>query len=632
MSADCANAMSEKPLFLSPQGVELQNMPASQKPSTEALVHEASVHEASLHEDSLHEALSRPPRPEWRSRSVKKKYSIFVLFLDVAIIITIIALERISVARNGIAVLPSMSPSEPSLEWHQVIWTKGLLWTTFPTFLMALYRLAWDSIVTGAADREPFVELNKSRTSASDARHTILLDYRSHPSFSRWLVAIRLGHYVLGAGMLLNLLLSIALVPLSAHLFVASMVHIQSPTTVNFTQQFDSTVLSINTSSNGASIPFVNYETVIDAASASLVHGARLPPWITPEYAFEPFQSRFIRGPNSENITVNASAFSGYLDCRIIERPDVILEIVGGTLSVQIYDRGCAVPAIKVAFGDGQKSVIYAESWSTNLCEKRTGASRIGAILGPNLGNFSIVSCIPSYWKTQGSLTVSFREQNDPEIIRFDPIQGSETLLDGSIYADLQYGLSTYKVFDPTNQFIADDFGRFIYEHLKRKLGSSTERNDSITKSAMEEVFSQLISFVNSQIFIRPRLSAPANALLSSPVTKLLVVKPIAYIIVGFLILVLICNACIIWRTETERSILREEPASLLGYAGVLDGSDITQFVADFRARHPEVDDMAGFVEKNYTCDRAKCYLDEISQKITLEGLVERKAPETNYV
>ena len=95
-----------------------------------------------------------PELPEWKSWTVRKPWTIFVLILDIAIVVVIFVLQRLSATQNGIAKVPATSVSSlsnPSVSG--IVSNAGLLWTTLPSFLMGLNRLAWDSIISGATDR-----------------------------------------------------------------------------------------------------------------------------------------------------------------------------------------------------------------------------------------------------------------------------------------------------------------------------------------------------------------------------------------------------------------------------------------------------------------------------------------------
>ena len=75
--------------------------------------------------------------------------------------------------------------------------------------------------------------------------------------------------------------------------------------------------------------------------------------------------------------------------------------------------------------------------------------------------------------------------------------------------------------------------------------------------------------------------------------------------------------------TQQDYSILQEERIGLLGHAALLGESDVSRFVSTFRQRHPNVYGMRDFVEEKYTVVSFKCYLDDHSGIILVEGSAE---------
>src|ERR1700712_3153055 len=121
---------------------------------------------------------------EWKSWTLRRAWTPVFLILDIAIITGILTLDKISRSRNGIAdVTPASSTSLSDFSVSRALSEAGLLWTALPSFLMALYRLIWESIVSAAASRQPYVELRKSKKQARGAGCSIMLDYQSYSSF-----------------------------------------------------------------------------------------------------------------------------------------------------------------------------------------------------------------------------------------------------------------------------------------------------------------------------------------------------------------------------------------------------------------------------------------------------------------
>ncbi|OCL06517.1 hypothetical protein AOQ84DRAFT_365734 [Glonium stellatum] len=107
---------------------------------------------------------------------------------------------------------------------------------------------------------------------------------------------------------------------------------------------------------------------------------------------------------NSGNMTANTNAYSAYLDCQAVSPSEYSATYdpsIRGFTTIQMNDRGCQVSqrfavANSTAIGSdysriGIFSGLYSESASSKLV------------------NLSVISCIPSYWRTYGSLAISLR-------------------------------------------------------------------------------------------------------------------------------------------------------------------------------------------------------------------------------
>jgi hypothetical protein len=178
---------------------------------------------------------------EWLSWKLRCYWMVTLLFVEVGIIAAIFYLERRSTSDNGIASVPQVSTSSVSSHFAvSSVWTYGLLWTTLPSLGMTLYRIVWGMLVSATADRQPSVELLPQQGKmASNVNVTVILDYRSYPSFFNWWFAFRNRHIVLGFGMILSLLLSIGVIPLTLHLFVTALSQLNSTILLNFSTTFD---------------------------------------------------------------------------------------------------------------------------------------------------------------------------------------------------------------------------------------------------------------------------------------------------------------------------------------------------------------------------------------------------------
>ncbi|OCK95732.1 uncharacterized protein K441DRAFT_658440 [Cenococcum geophilum 1.58] len=121
-------------------------------------------------------------------------------------------------------------------------------------------------------------------------------------------------------------------------------------------------------------------------------------------------------------------------------------------------------------------------------------------------------------------------------------------------------------------------------------------------KNSTEDIFTTLYaSLADNQLIQQGNSPRAAQGTLSTSVTRLFVVSPVAWVIVGILLLILVCNALLFVYAARNYSILQEEPIGLLGNAALLEESDVSRFVSTFRQQHPNVYGMRDFIEENYT-------------------------------
>ena len=143
-------------------------------------------------------------------------------------------------------------------------------------------------------------------------------------------------------------------------------------------------------------------------------------------------------------------------------------------------------------------------------------------------------------------------------------------------------------------------------------------------KNSTKDIFTTLYAgLADNQLFRQGNSPRTAQGTLSTSVTWLFVVSPVAWVIVGIPFLILVYNTFLFIYAARNYSILQEEPIGLLGNAALLEESDVSRFVSTFHQRHPNVYGMRDFVEENYTVVSFKCYLDDHSGIILVEGSAE---------
>ncbi|RDW70386.1 hypothetical protein BP5796_08783 [Coleophoma crateriformis] len=187
--------------------------------------------------------------------------------------IVIGALLRLSEAHDGFANAPKDSIFPASVQ-RFLITTDVLsgsawsfLWSVIPTLTFTLFSLYWGVIVSDLQDRQPFVELGSGK--GGNGKQTVLLDYRQSFGLIRWFRAFQNGHYILGVALVLQIIVSFALVPLASHLFVASDIVRATGTNMLVTMSFNGS--AFNSKSDITSI--------LSLVSATRNLNASFPPW-----------------------------------------------------------------------------------------------------------------------------------------------------------------------------------------------------------------------------------------------------------------------------------------------------------------------------------------------------------------
>jgi hypothetical protein len=507
---------------------------------------------------------------EWKPIPLRKSFSVCLLIVEVGIIVSIIALERRSARNHGLATVPQI-PAD-SLGRFSAI---SLLWTTLPVVLMAVYRLGWDAIVNATAARQPYIDLNrKSTAEANLADRTIMMDYRSYPGLYNWYVAFSKGQVLIGIAMILSLTLSIALVPLTSHLLVATTAVIDTSFNARIPNTFDSSYLFD-----------LDIQPALSLASATLAFNAEPQPWTTGNYSFEPFDLGKVDGPR--NYTVPVNTYYGQLDCVFLDVPPPEVTVIGGSdnatlLLYDVDDRGCNVPSVSFGLAD-PPYLVLARTFVTYSCGEEAHTSRLVLMAGNpisnrEIANFTAISCIPSYWNTTGELTVSADKNSSPKVQRFLEHSDAETEF-RPVGADVfEVDVVSFFQLDPKGDYIADLLGFSVYQLAqKRNPGSPM---DSLTmKDAIGSMWQSIFAVMTTTFLIRTPEPRKVPGRQTSSENRLFIYPPIAWAIVSIIVVVALCNMLLILHAERNHSMLKEEPKGLFGAAVLLSEGAVAAYV-----------------------------------------------------
>jgi len=339
----------------------------------------------------------------------------FLLVITVSLIGTIATLNVVSKRNNGFAPLsnaPGFLARDPEVE--RAIWTQGILYTAFPAFIMTLYRTMWESTIASFADRQPYVDLKKD--GGRPAKATIMLDYKTEPVLYVYMLAFQNKHFILGLCMLSSVLLALLVVPLVAFLF----------TTASFASNTTLPVSIITTFSPNIYPNVPDLRLSLNSAAAMRIQDARRPPWTDGEFAFPKFVPSTPVGDG--NATIEATAYSAHSECEYIPEsqynktilPPGTPDLPAGATGIKITanDRGCQISStISIKTNPELPGMNppqnYLKVWPTFICSAGSGWSRSSILTAryvnssTGITNFSLISCIPSYRMTPGTLVAT---------------------------------------------------------------------------------------------------------------------------------------------------------------------------------------------------------------------------------
>jgi hypothetical protein len=599
-------------------------LPTRHRPRTALDKSARSVSRASHHSH-------KEPQIEWRSWKLSWWFNITVLLTEISIIVTIIVLDRLSARNGGIVTVPNIEPSSSILSLlvtPKIRQYYGLLWTSLPSFIFTLYSLTWAAVVAASYERQPFIELRRG----GNARRTIMLDYRAYPGFYNWVLAFMHDHIHIGCAMLLNLIVSVAVVPLSAHLFVALASTHQSSVSLSFATQYNDSLTIART----------NLQPFIDIATAVHAYGSTPPAWMTTEYAFAPFStttttSSSSRG-SSANLSATTDAYSAYLDCQALDSGSYMVSYDDqgteqgndvGTVTIEFSDRSCSVQLLLALTSN---TPTYAQSWYAT-CNGQT-VNRLGMLAGTyssssrsKLTDLSVVSCIPSYWHSTGPLTVSLNGASPLTSNYIDFTERTSTAMQPAFSYTFEAVLHEYTIFNAAAATEADALGFSILSAANTaadKDAKAAMAPDAI-QNATERVFTTVYAALATSELLTPAKSATSGSgVLVEPVNRLFVTRPIAYTIVAVLVLVLASHVALWMYAVRHRSVLGENPMGLLGNAVLLERSDVGAVVRRVRARYGEEGEVREGLKRGFDVKGAKCFWDEHERRIRVEGLAEK--------
>ncbi|KAL2192499.1 hypothetical protein P885DRAFT_72913 [Corynascus similis CBS 632.67] len=507
------------------------------------------------------------------------------IVITISLIITIIALLVVSVRNNGLVTVGA------TLSAYGATWKLSLLWTALPSFVFTLLGLHWAAIANAAADRQPFVGLN--RPNGGFAKETVLLDYRATISLIRWFAAFRNRHWVVGWAQVVSLIFSI-MSPLAASLFVASSAFFNLKIPVVFNSTFDQSAMN----------SYMDIRVLLDSVTATLIYDATDPPWTDQEHAFRPFY--IATQVAAEHPLTNATvliaptvAHSAYLNCSVLlpgNDYEIFVESqssssnLSARLTMRGNDRGCS---IQQGFTVSELQSVYLVTTSITTCSIASLYSRLVFTYGhwsaaaPSfLTHISVVSCAVGYRKTNGDLSVTgFSPTERPQDSRDDAF-GFWRVFEQNLFRS-----STFTV--NTTWFTTDFGGVILYRAMQLQDdeagddddGDSVIGGDVLAKS-ISDVFSSTYLTGMATVGLVPidaDRSEVMPATMVTNLTRLFVVPWVAGVVIGILAFTIVVASSTLTHVRRHKTLLYEEPAGLLASAGLLHSSDLIEIARRVR-------------------------------------------------
>ncbi|KAF4981712.1 hypothetical protein FZEAL_2514 [Fusarium zealandicum] len=514
----------------------------------------------------------------WLSEALRWPSLLAFSILDIALASAIIALSIISAKHDGfVTVLSQNITSTGSIGLagadpidFNISLDLGVLWTSLPSFVFALFGAYWAWISGAISERQPYVDLRKEH--GASAKTTVLLDYGAVPVLWRWWGAFRKSHLTVGSTTLLSVLLTYGVAPFAARLFVPQVVVVPAALPITFNTTFDEN--SINAT--------LDWRPVLDTVAATLLYQGNNIPWTDHEHAFRPFSTKS-RAVVGGHMGANTTAYAAYLNCKLVD--DYTITADSKTVEVGGDDRGCS---FKQSFDVVSTQKVYFKTTVEMDCSAQAYYSRLvftaakySSSAENNLDEISVISCATGYRQTAGTLRVS--SSIDAPVIQSFVETGQPDTSRPKLWRVFEQSILGPVSFNPQAEWSTSDMGSLILYHAQRSQPSSPLASDTLM-DAISDVFTAI--YLNAvAIYGFTSLSVPESGTGESfnPTTRLFVVSWVAYIIIAFLFIVL-CSAVLVFvQVQKSPSILSEDPEGLLSMAAILENSELLQIASEIR-------------------------------------------------
>lgn len=567
---------------------------------------------------------------EWRSWKIHWLYLALLLLTVISFTIVITGITIFSFRNNGFAresQPPGFIERHPGL--RKAIWEQGIFYTAFPAFIMTVYRTMWDASVMAFADRQPYVDLMK-KNGRSPAR-TILLDYKMETLLTRWILAFRNRHFLLSACMLSSLVLSFAIVPLTSFFLIMDSTLANSTLPLTFDTYFNSSFMP--KFPDFSNMP--NTRLVLDTAAGAHLLNLSLPPHTDEVFVFPAFT--VLNDLGGSNLTLQTAAYG--VDSGCVEIPEskynTTFRYVSDTMilvEVDATDRECAVShtlGVRTAIYSPE---IFMSSWWTMTCSMEAGLTRIGVLaarydrISQTVHNLTVISCSPSYFVTSGKLTQQSVFGSSRDILRFDEdVRKRKAQSFFEVYVMkffLEKEIHSMHYMYPGGDFDGNEFTRDILR-LSQQRRPSEPLHPTVLLNATQNMY-ETVYAVFASLYLFRALETPINGtgIYTILEKRLFVVPSIAYVILGVLGATALLNIGLFFAAQ-EESMLKEEPYSLISYAGLLYKTEIqTMLMEMIVSRDRDPGRARETAKKMWNLDKVNWLYSREKRRITFSGEV----------
>lgn len=402
---------------------------------------------------------------------------------------------------------------------------------------------------------------------------------------------------------------------------------------------FNSTfALTVNTQFIGAVDPLLpvfgnlNVRQPLDTAAGVYLHNLSLPSNTNGILTFPHFKVRDTIG--SSNLTISSVAYGVDSQCREIPETEYVKKVERPsetTISIRIdsNDRLCNITSALNVRVDPWSPEIFMSSWYT-ACDAEAGWSRSSVLSArynkatETVENFTLLSCKPTYFSTFGMLLEKSEPNMAPRLVRFTENSGAREELSYRNVSAMRYYLEqqihNLRYFNPGQKVDGNEFVTDIY-----MLSQVSSDEDPLAPGALlnaTETLFETVFAVFSSMYLFHDLDAPVNKsgtyVLSEK--RLFVVPVVAYIILAVLGMNVVLNV-FLFAASKDESMLKEEPYSLMSYAGLLHRSEInTALMSDILDKDGDPGRARETGKRIFKMDEVKWLYNKDAGRITFKG------------